>query len=158
MNLTPEDVKDIVAALDSTNQNELYLQTGEVKLSLRRSSDGTWVESRQVLTEPKVLDTAPTTQAKAIPTASQTDEIEGLTSVRAPLLGTFYRAPKPGAPPFVEVGSRVTPETVVGIIETMKLMNSVYAGVSGEVHEICLEDGEFAEKSSILIRVKPELT
>ena len=61
-------------------------------------------------------------------------------AVRAPLPGTFYRAPRPGAAPFVEVGSRVSADTVVGIVETMKLMNSVHAGVAGTVAEICVAE------------------
>jgi acetyl-CoA carboxylase biotin carboxyl carrier protein len=81
---------------------------------------------------------------------------EGLTDVRAPLLGTFYRAPRPGAPPFVDVGSRVQQDTVVGIVETMKLMNSVAAGVSGTVTEILLANAQFAEQGAVLMRIRAE--
>jgi acetyl-CoA carboxylase biotin carboxyl carrier protein len=73
--------------------------------------------------------------------------------VAAPLLGTFYRAPRPGAPPFVEVGSRVDPDTVVGIIETMKLMNSVSAGLRGTVTEILVADAQFTPQGAALMRV-----
>ena len=73
--------------------------------------------------------------------------------VRAPLPGTFYRAPQPGAPPYVEVGSQVDADTVVAIIETMKLMNPVYSGATGTVSEICLDDGQFAEQDAVLMRV-----
>jgi acetyl-CoA carboxylase biotin carboxyl carrier protein len=75
--------------------------------------------------------------------------------VRAPLLGTFYRAPRPGAPPFVSVGSEVEPHTVVCIIETMKLMNSVTAGVTGTVAEILVENAQFAGQGSVLMRIRP---
>ncbi|MDT3679008.1 MAG: biotin/lipoyl-containing protein [Burkholderiaceae bacterium] len=81
----------------------------------------------------------------------------GLHEVRPPMLGTFYRAPKPGAAPFVEVGSRVQPDSVVCIIETMKLMNSVCAGVAGEVVEICLDDAQFADEAEVLLRIRPEV-
>jgi acetyl-CoA carboxylase biotin carboxyl carrier protein len=77
----------------------------------------------------------------------------GLHAVAAPLLGTFYRAPKPGAPPFVEVGSRVEEDTIVGIIEVMKLMNTVRAGVRGEVVEILGRDGMLVEYGETLLRV-----
>ncbi|MGA8457854.1 MAG: biotin/lipoyl-containing protein, partial [Streptosporangiaceae bacterium] len=80
----------------------------------------------------------------------------GLTDVRAPLLGTFYRAPRPGAPPFVAVGSLVGPDTVVCIIETMKLMNSVTAGVSGTVAEILLANAQFAEQDTVLMRIRAD--
>jgi biotin carboxyl carrier protein len=79
---------------------------------------------------------------------------DGLAEVRSPLPGTFYRAPKPGAPPFVEVGVQVSEDTVVGIIETMKLMNSVSAGIRGTIAEICLADAEFAGQDAVLMRIE----
>ena len=81
----------------------------------------------------------------------------GLCEVPSPLLGFFYRAPKPGEPPFVEVGSHVEDDTVIGIIEVMKLMNTVQAGVKGEVVEILTENGAAVEYGEILLRVRPEL-
>jgi acetyl-CoA carboxylase biotin carboxyl carrier protein len=77
-----------------------------------------------------------------------------LHEVTAPLLGTFYRSPKPGAPPFVEVGAQVVEETIVAIIEVMKLMNTVRAGVSGTVTEILVADGALAEYGETLLRVR----
>lgn len=77
-----------------------------------------------------------------------------LLEIRAPMLGTFYRSPKPGADPFVAVGSHVEPDTVIGIIEVMKLMNSAAAGVSGEVVEILAQDGELVEYDQPLMRVR----
>ncbi len=79
----------------------------------------------------------------------------GLSDVTAPLLGVFYRAPKPGEPPFIEVGSKVEKETVIGIIEVMKLMNSVRAGMKGEVVEILGENGALVEYGEVLLRVRP---
>jgi acetyl-CoA carboxylase biotin carboxyl carrier protein len=73
--------------------------------------------------------------------------------VTAPLLGTFYRAPKPGAAPFVEVGSAVEPETVIAIIEVMKLMNTVRAGRAGRVTEILVTDGALVEYGQPLLRL-----
>ena len=79
-----------------------------------------------------------------------------LVAVRAPLPGTFYRAPRPGAEPFVQVGSRVGADTVVGIVETMKLMNSVTAGAAGVVAEICVGNGEFAAHGAALVLVEAD--
>jgi acetyl-CoA carboxylase biotin carboxyl carrier protein len=73
--------------------------------------------------------------------------------VPSPLLGTFYRSPKPGAPPFVEVGSPVEADTVIAIIEVMKLMNTVRAGVRGTVTDIFSADGSLVEFEQPLIRV-----
>jgi acetyl-CoA carboxylase biotin carboxyl carrier protein len=70
-----------------------------------------------------------------------------------PLLGTFYRAPKPGAPPFVDVGASVEPDTVIGIIEVMKLMNAVRAGTRGVVREIRARDGTLVEYGETLLLV-----
>ncbi|MDE2347882.1 MAG: acetyl-CoA carboxylase, biotin carboxyl carrier protein, partial [Gammaproteobacteria bacterium] len=77
-----------------------------------------------------------------------------IRAVPAPLLGTFYRSPKPGAPPFVEIGSAVMADTVIGIIEVMKLMNTVRAGESGTVVEIPAQDGALVEYGETLLRVR----
>jgi acetyl-CoA carboxylase biotin carboxyl carrier protein len=83
-------------------------------------------------------------------------EDAGLVAVRAPLPGTFYRAPRPGAAPFVEVGSQVDADTVIGIVETMKLMNSVPAGVAGVVAEFCVANAEFAAQGAALLRIRAD--
>jgi acetyl-CoA carboxylase biotin carboxyl carrier protein len=80
----------------------------------------------------------------------------GLVVVRAPLPGTFYRAPRPGAAPFVEVGSQVGADTVIGIVETMKLMNSVPAGVAGVVAEFCVANAEFTAQGAALLRIRAD--
>jgi acetyl-CoA carboxylase biotin carboxyl carrier protein len=84
------------------------------------------------------------------------DEDAGLVAVLAPLPGTFYRAPRPGAAPFVEVGSRVEADTVIGIVETMKLMNSVHAGVAGVVAGFCVANAEFAAQGAALLRIRAD--
>jgi acetyl-CoA carboxylase biotin carboxyl carrier protein len=85
------------------------------------------------------------------------DEAEGaLVAVRAPLPGTFYRAPRPGAAPFVEVGGQVSVDSVIGIVETMKLMNSVHAGVAGTVAEFCVQNAEFAAHGATLLRIRAD--
>jgi biotin carboxyl carrier protein len=70
------------------------------------------------------------------------------------MLGTFYRAQAPGSPPFVEVGTRVAPDTIVCIIEVMKMMNSVPAGASGTVIEVCASNGQLVEYGERLFRVR----
>ena len=77
-------------------------------------------------------------------------------AVRAPLPGTFYRAPRPGAAPFAEVGSRVGADTVIGIVETMKLMNPVHAGVAGVVAEFCVGNAEFTAHEATLLRIRAD--
>jgi acetyl-CoA carboxylase biotin carboxyl carrier protein len=75
--------------------------------------------------------------------------------VTAPLLGTFYVAPEPGAPPFVKVGQAVTEDTTVGLIEVMKVFNSVRAAVKGTIHEVVVQNGQFVEFGQTLFIVKP---
>ena len=76
--------------------------------------------------------------------------------VRAPMVGTFYRAPEPGAPPFVDLGDHVDPDTVVCIIEVMKLMNSIPAGAYGTVTQILVVDAAAVEAGQPLIVLQPE--
>ena len=78
--------------------------------------------------------------------------------IRAPMVGTFYRAPQPGAPPFVEVGQAVKQHSVVGIIEVMKLMNSITADVNGIVEQILVDDAALVEAGQPVIVIRPNLT
>ena len=174
MDLTSDDVRDILQLLDGLPYRELTLETASFRLSLRRDADGAWTQSMQVLAEPNVLPSATdgavtdgavaaarsTAAGAAAPSApaaaGESVPVDGLVEVRAPLLGTFYRAPRPGAAPFVTLGSEVAPDTVVCIIETMKLMNSVTAGVGGTVAEILLDNAQFAAQGAVLMRVREQ--
>jgi acetyl-CoA carboxylase biotin carboxyl carrier protein len=161
VNLDAEDVREILRLLDAVQVDELHLETERFELTLRRGADGEWAEQSLVLPAPDARVARPRAEPEreaegAAPKATKaTGTADHLREVRAPLLGTFYRAPKPGAAPFVEVGSRVEEDTVVGIVETMKLMNPVLAGVRGTVVEICVADGRFAEQGAVLLRVDP---
>jgi acetyl-CoA carboxylase biotin carboxyl carrier protein len=75
--------------------------------------------------------------------------------VKAPMVGTFYRAPSPGAKPFVEVGDKVAPDSVVCIIDVMKLMNTIHAGASGTVREIRVENSQPVEFGQVLLVIEP---
>jgi acetyl-CoA carboxylase biotin carboxyl carrier protein len=157
MTLTNDDIQEIIRLLDSSFANELRIKTSAFDLYLRRSRSG-WTQETQTLTAPHVVGggegaSAPSTvKAELAPPAES--EVEGVVAIRAPMVGTFYRAPKPGAPPFVEVGAEVGVDTVIGIVETMKLMNSVSAGVAGKVIEICVANGQFVEADQVLMRLQ----
>jgi acetyl-CoA carboxylase biotin carboxyl carrier protein len=147
LSLTREDVQRLLELLDASQFDELHLETGDLKLTLRRSGARAPDEPRG----------APSTEADAAPGAAPSPRAAAdYAEIRAPLLGTFYRAPKPGAEPFVAVGARVERDTVVGIIEVMKLMNSVAAGVRGEIVEILAEDAKLVEYGEVLMRVRPD--
>jgi acetyl-CoA carboxylase biotin carboxyl carrier protein len=83
-------------------------------------------------------------------------EEEGLIPINSPLLGIFYRAPKPGAPPFVEIGSYVTEDDTVCLVEVMKLFNTVKAGVKGRIAKICVENNQVVEYNQTVFLVEPE--
>jgi acetyl-CoA carboxylase biotin carboxyl carrier protein len=80
---------------------------------------------------------------------------EGLVDVTAPMVGTFYSAPAPGEAPYVEVGTAVEPDTQVCILEVMKLMSAVVAGVGGTIAEICRANGEPVQYGDVLFRIAP---
>jgi acetyl-CoA carboxylase biotin carboxyl carrier protein len=148
MNLTHDDVQEIIQLLNNSSFDELKIETDRFKLTLRRAGSGGWTQETQ---------TAPSERAAAAiaPEKSAAVTLEpGMVAVHAPLVGTFYRAPKPGAEPFVEVGSHVEEDTVVAIIETMKLMNSVPSGARGTIAEICVNNAEFVEHGRILMKLK----
>jgi acetyl-CoA carboxylase biotin carboxyl carrier protein len=102
---------------------------------------------RERATEPAAAPPPP--PERAAPSAN------GAPTIDAPMLGTFYRASGPGEQPFVDVGSQVDPDTVVCLIEVMKMMNSVKAGVSGTVVEVCASNAELVEYGEPLFRVDP---
>jgi acetyl-CoA carboxylase biotin carboxyl carrier protein len=157
MNLTNDDVQEILRLLDASQFDELILETDRFKLTLRKSSAGGWTQERQTLARAHMSGSASRAIA-AEPTARDApltpEPPEGTIEIRPPIMGTFYRASKPGAAPFVEVGSQVEAETVVGIVETMKLMNSVYAGARGTVSEICAANGELVDAKRVLMRLQ----
>jgi acetyl-CoA carboxylase biotin carboxyl carrier protein len=158
MHLRPEDVQDIVSMLDSLSQDELEIRTSELQITVRRAGREGWTQESRVLSAPNVLAT-PTEQTDAATpdTAAADDPVPpGLVAIRAPLPGTFYRAPKPGASPYIEVGGRVEEDTVVGILETMKLFNSVHANVRGEVVEFLIDDAQPADQDAVIVLVRPE--
>ena len=152
MDLTPDDVRDVLRVLDSGGLDELHLELGGLTLTVRREGASGWTAEQQVLRHPVVEGGAePTGVAEQrVPRAIVP---EGMAAVHPPLVGTFYRAPKPGAPPFVDVGDRVGEDTVVGIVETMKMMTPVHAGVRGTVVEFRTNDGEFADVDAVLLLV-----
>jgi acetyl-CoA carboxylase biotin carboxyl carrier protein len=155
MDLTPDDVRDVLRVLDSSGLDELHLELADLSLTVRREGAAGWTAEQQVLRAP-VIEGSNGHDRPSEEGATAVDEVgEGLVAVRPPLLGTFYRAPQPGAPAFVEVGDQVDEETVVGVVETMKMMTPVHAGVRGTVVEFRTGNGEFAEADAVLLVVEP---
>jgi acetyl-CoA carboxylase biotin carboxyl carrier protein len=141
--LTSKDVAEITRLLEQSAFTELQLEIDGLKISLKRGAAGSAAPAATAT--PEAPPAAPAAQAETTDPHRHT--------VSAPLLGTFYRAPKPGAAPFVEVGSAVNEDTIVGIIEVMKLMNAVRAGARGTVVEILGRDGMLVEYGETLLRI-----
>jgi acetyl-CoA carboxylase biotin carboxyl carrier protein len=159
MNLTQQDITTILKVIDDSPYDELRLENNDVSVYLKRTADG-WTQQQQTLKQPQMLQSATTTaSATAAVTAQPINEppaLEpGLLEVRSTMVGTFYRSPQPGSPAFVEIGTKVDSSSVIAIVEVMKLMCSIPAGVSGEVREILVEDAQLVQKGQLLMRVKP---
>lgn len=158
--LTLDDVREILAILEESSFDELRLETDELKISIRRNGAGSVVVDQgspaaapfgsNSAAQPPALVTA------AAPTVHAGSAQSSLIDVVAPMLGIFYHAPKPGADNYVKVGDRVTSGAIIGIIEVMKLMNPVPAGIDGEVIEIIAPDAELVEYGQLLLRVRPD--
>jgi len=148
--LTAKDVAEIMRLLEESSFDSLSLEMGGVKLNLQRGSAAPVRQASAPVSAAPQAAAPPPSAPKARPPSEA-----GLAEVASPLLGIFYRAPKPGEPPFVEVGVKVEENTVVGIIEVMKLMNTVRAGVKGEVTEILAENAALIEYGEVLMRVRP---
>ncbi|MEU7763028.1 MULTISPECIES: acetyl-CoA carboxylase biotin carboxyl carrier protein [Micromonospora] len=103
----------------------------------------------------RTADPAEALSARAAEPAARTAPVTDRPAVRSPVVGTFYRAPEPGAMPFVAVGDMVRPGQVVGIVEAMKLMNEVTAGQAGRVVEVLVDDGKPVEYDQPLIALEP---
>jgi acetyl-CoA carboxylase biotin carboxyl carrier protein len=154
VDLTPDDVRDVLHALDSSGLDELHLELADLTLTVRREGATGWTAEQQVLRRP-VLERGAAPAVATEPERPRAAVPDGMVAVHPPLLGTFYRAPKPGAAAFVEVGDKVGEETVVGIVETMKMMTPVHAGVRGTVVEFRTGNGEFADADAVLLVVDP---
>ena len=160
MDLTEDDVLEILNLIEKSSFDFLQLQMGDLKLVV---SKGGYMGSAASAASG---DHAPSAQpaaaeakkeaAAAQPKPKAPVVREGTVPINAPMVGTFYITPEPGSPPFVQVGSRIDEDTTVGLVEVMKVFNAVRSGVRGVVAEICVQGGEFVEYGQTLILVKPE--
>ena len=146
MSIDRKEVEVLIRLFERSDWHELHLETDGLKLVLSKDADAAALGSAAA-----EADAASAAQTQ--PDARLTDELVPIT---APNLGTFYRAPKPGAAPYVEVGQRIGEATEVCLIEVMKLFTPVRAGVSGRIAAACVDDGEMVEFGAPLFLVEPE--
>lgn len=169
--ITPQDLESLIELFDRSDWRELRLQGHGVKLFVSKDPDArlpeaitagaaaAWTGSPEP-TAAVVVTPVPPGPA-AVPGTSGTLHLTADTQahwvpVRAPCLGTFYAAPKPGAAPFVAVGQRVTADTEVCIVEVMKLFTTVRAGAAGTVRQIMVKDSELVEFDQALLLIEPD--
>jgi acetyl-CoA carboxylase biotin carboxyl carrier protein len=144
MALSDEDVREILRLIDESDLSELRIETEGFSLHVIRGDAESQVAGRRSQ-EKALQSTIPNPQSQSA---------NGAT-IDAPMLGTFYRAEAPGADPFVDVGAKVEPDTTVCLIEVMKMMNSIPAGVEGTIVEVCAENAALVEYGQPLFRVEP---
>ncbi|MGH2893905.1 MAG: acetyl-CoA carboxylase biotin carboxyl carrier protein [Solirubrobacteraceae bacterium] len=150
MALNDDDVREILRIIDESELDELSIETEGFSLHVRKGSGPADARSESGRESPLAERASP---PAAQPSRSQNN---GLETIASPMLGTFYRAEAPGAAPFVEIGAQVSPDTTVCIIEVMKMMNSVPAGVAGTVAEVIAENAKLVEYGEPLFGIEPE--
>ncbi|MHB1629817.1 MAG: acetyl-CoA carboxylase biotin carboxyl carrier protein [Bacilli bacterium] len=160
--LKVSDIREFIRLVNETNIHELHIETDELKLLIKKAdaphavADGARAQAAGESSAPVAAPAA--VHGAAAQTAEDTDAAAPADSsgavVKSPMVGTFYRAPAPTAPAYVEVGAKVTEKTVVCIVEAMKLMNEIEADVRGEIVEVLAENGQLVEYGQPLFRVK----
>jgi acetyl-CoA carboxylase biotin carboxyl carrier protein len=148
----PNDIKEIKTIIDLMKKNDLSvfeIEKEGFRLKIQRGPSG------QVAAEPlSGQSKTAATSAEATPAVPKTIESVQLKEIVSPMVGTFYRAASPDASPFVDVGKTVTEETVVCIIEAMKVMNEIKAETSGIIAEVVAENGKPVQFGQVLFKVR----
>jgi acetyl-CoA carboxylase biotin carboxyl carrier protein len=157
---SPSDIRTLIGLFEDSTWDELHLEMGDLELFLAKDPKACLPGAQQAVVpaaspeRPTSAAVAPKADAPVAGIASAAVP-EGMAALRAPNLGTFYRAPKPGAPPYIEIGQEVEPDTEVCLIEVMKLFTPVRAGIRGIVRQVCVEDADLVEFDQPLFYIEP---
>jgi len=148
-----EFIERVVRLVEEANIGELEVESEDgLRLVVKKTST---VPMPPTIMSPMVSGIIPSPPfASPSPTAKEEETDPSIAIIKAPMVGTFYRAPAPDAPPFVEVGQAVQNSTVVCILEAMKVMNEIKAGMAGTVREILVENGQPVEFGQPLFKIK----
>ena len=156
MQMDQQALRELLEFLSSSDIQELKLEGDDFRLEVRRNMPAPQAVMLPAQAAPIAADVAAAAPAAAAPPPPAAAASRGdLVEVKAPMVGTFYRAPAPGEAPFVEVGSKISNGQAVCILEAMKLMNELEAEISGEVVEILVENGTPVEYNQVLMLVRP---
>ena len=157
------EFKDIKAIIDLMRKNDLSvfeMEKDGFKLKLVKGTDGQPILTAPIALAPAIGAAAGSaagpgaTGAEAAGGAEQAAEGGSFKDIVSPMVGTFFRSPSPDTPPFVDVGTPVNPDMVVGIIEAMKVMNEIKAEISGEIAEVMAENGKPVQFGQVLFKVR----
>lgn len=162
--MNPKEIKELIELLSDRRIAEFEMERAGIKLRIRTTHPGEVITTAlppvvTVAAAPAAPAVAPAPKSDAAPAASSpaaAPAADAGHTVKSPIVGTFYRAANPTAKSFVEVGSRVTPGTVLCIIEAMKLMNEIECDVAGEVTAILVENGQPVEYGQPLFTIKKD--
>jgi acetyl-CoA carboxylase biotin carboxyl carrier protein len=151
------EIKELIKLVDQTSISELEIEKEGARIAIRKpgkAEPASYVQSAAVpAPAPAPAQPAEAPAAVTAPAPAEKD-LSGYHQIVSPMVGTFYVAPSPTSPPYVKVGDRVKPDTIVCIVEAMKLMNEIEAEVSGEIVEVLAENGQLVEFGQPLFLVK----
>ncbi len=164
--MNSKEIKELIEFLIEKDVTEFELERGDVKMRIKRGQEVHMVQApiAPVIAAP-VAAALPIAQAPlAAPTAAPPGPSapaappadEGLHTVKSPIVGTYYEAPSPGAPPFIKPGDHVTAGQVLCIVEAMKLMNEIESDVTGEVVKLLVANGQPVEYGQPLFAIRPK--
>ncbi|MCJ7544045.1 MAG: acetyl-CoA carboxylase biotin carboxyl carrier protein [Phycisphaerae bacterium] len=142
-----EDIKQLVQLMVDNDLSELDVSDGERRISLKRGPSGLPVVAGGAM--PAVVAPLAAAPAAGVPPAEQ------LLEIKSPMVGTFYAAPSPDSEPYVSVGAAVSDDTVVCVVEAMKVMNEIKAECAGTLVEVCVNNTQPVEYGQVLFRVRP---
>jgi acetyl-CoA carboxylase biotin carboxyl carrier protein len=146
-------IEHLAALMSKHDLSEIDLRQGEQRISLRRGGFSSPPAALPPVAERPEPVALPAPKSAEAPSQAPTNR--QLVEIKSPTVGTFYAQEKPGSPPYVTVGSRVTPTTIVCQIEAMKIFNEITADCSGVITEVCVQNKEFVEFGTVLYRVDP---
>lgn len=158
-----QEIREIIKLVDSSSVDEFVFEQDDTKLKLKKHNGQTVVaqapvavQGAPVVEAPKAAAPAPAVEAPEAPKAEKKEVVAdaNLHKITSPMVGTFYSSPNPESPAFVKVGDQVGEESIVCIVEAMKLFNEIEAEVTGEIVEILVENGELVEYGQPLFLVK----
>ncbi|BDG36732.1 acetyl-CoA carboxylase biotin carboxyl carrier protein [Saccharococcus caldoxylosilyticus] len=169
-----QEIRELIRLIDQSSIDEFVYEQDGTKVHMKKAAAGAPVQAvvaappAEPIAKPAAEEAKPQVQApvqaanvqvETIPQEApkpKTENTENLHKITSPMVGTFYAAPSPDAPPYVKVGDKVQKDTVVCIIEAMKLFNEIEAEVNGEIVEVLVQNGQLVEYGQPLFLVKPE--